>query len=196
MKSAHARSSPLADTAKTRELGAQECDSRGDVGQHAPRQPDRRLGGLAAGSGQGALSVVQEWLDRFHLAADDGVEPLGKAQARSGAKHLYRQRGKPAAQSHALASAKQRIDVPLDQLGRPGRVPGRQRMPDRIIGQIMDGAQVIDLALEAIARAAAKPGAQRPCRGRRPPPGTTPSTRKPWKITAAGSATPRMPGSS
>jgi hypothetical protein len=69
-------------TAKTRELGAHEGDCPGDVSQDAPYRSGRRLLGLVAGRGVGALSVVQQWLDHFDLAADDGDERLGGAAGR------------------------------------------------------------------------------------------------------------------
>jgi len=47
------------------------------------------------------------------------------------------QRRKPAAQGRALAAAQQRLDVPLDQPRRPGRVSGGQRVLDGVIGQVM-----------------------------------------------------------
>ena len=36
-----------------------------------------------------------------------------------------------------LVVEQQGVNVPLDQPGRPGGVPGGQRMPDGVIGQIM-----------------------------------------------------------
>ena len=124
-------------TAKPRERGAQERDPRGDIGQHAHRPPGGVLIRFVAADRKGALGVIEQGLERFHLEALGGAVGLGQAQARPGAYRLRRQRRKPAAQGRALAAAEQRLDVPLDQPRRPGGVPGRQRVPHRVIGQIM-----------------------------------------------------------
>ena len=115
----------------------QERDQRGDIGQHAPRPAGGRLIRFIAANSKRALGVVQQALDRFHLAADDGADRLGQAQARPSAYRLCGQRGQPALQGRALASAEQRLDVPLDQPRRPSGVPGCQRVPDGGIAQIM-----------------------------------------------------------
>ena len=85
----------------------------------------------------GACGLIEPGLERFHLEAHGGAVRLGEAQARTVAQRLRRQRGEPAAQGHALAASEQRLDVPLDQPRRPGDVPGRQRVPHRVVGQIM-----------------------------------------------------------
>ncbi len=124
-------------TAKPRERGAQERDPRGDIGQHARRPPGGVLIRFVAADRKGALGVIEQGLERFHLEALGGAVRLGQAQARTVAYRLRRQRRKPAAQGRALAAAEQRLDVPLDQPRRPGGVPGRQRVPHRVIGQVM-----------------------------------------------------------
>jgi hypothetical protein len=91
---------------------------------------------VAAGR-ERALGVIEQGLECFHLETLGGAVRLGQAQARTVAHRLRRQRRKPAAQGRALAAAEQRLDVPLHQPRRPGRVPGGQRVPHRVIGQVM-----------------------------------------------------------
>jgi hypothetical protein len=118
-------------TAKPSERGAQERDPGGDIGQHAVAlwRSEGRFIWLVAADRKGALGVIEQGLECFHLEALGGAVRLGQAQARTVAYRLRRQRRKPAAQGHALAAAEQLLDVPLHQLGRPGGVPGRQRVP-------------------------------------------------------------------
>ena len=124
-------------TAQPRERGAQERDPRGDIGQHAYRPPGGVLIRFVAADRKGALGIIEKGLECFHLEAHGGAVRLGQAQARTVVHRLRRQRREPAAQGHALAAAEQRLDVPLHQPCRPGGVPGRQRVPHRVIGQIM-----------------------------------------------------------
>ena len=115
----------------------EERDPRGDIGQHARRPPGGIFIRFIAADCEGAFGVIEQGLERFHLEALGGAVGLGQAQARTGAYRLGRQRREPAAQGRALAAAEQRLDVPFDQSRGPGRVPGRQRMPYRVIGQVM-----------------------------------------------------------
>ena len=126
-------------TAQPRERGAQERDPRGDIGQHAIAlwPSEGRLIRFVAADRIGALGVIEQRLERFQLEALGGAVRLGQAQARPVADRFRRQRRKPAAQGRALAAAEQRLDVPLDQPRRPGGVPRGQRVPHRVIGQIM-----------------------------------------------------------
>ena len=124
-------------TTQPREHGAQERDPRGDIGQRAHRPPGGRLIRFVAADRKGALGVIEQGLECFHLEAHGGAVRLGQAQARTVAYRLRRQRRKPAAQGRALAAAEQRLDVPLDQPCRPGGVPGGQGVAHRVIGQPM-----------------------------------------------------------
>ena len=126
-------------TAQPRERGAQERDPGGDIGQHAIalRRSEGRFIWFVAADRKGVLGVIEQGLECFQLEPLGGAVRLGQAQARTVAYGLRRQRRKPAAQGHALAAAEQRLDVPLDQPRRPGRVPRRQRVAHRVIGQVM-----------------------------------------------------------
>jgi hypothetical protein len=124
-------------TAQPRERGPQERDPRGDIGQHARRPPGRVVIWFVAADRKGALGVIEQGLERFHLEALGGTVCLGQPQARPVAYRLRWQRRKPAAQGHALAAAQQRLDVSLHQPRRPGCLLSGQRVPHRVVGQVM-----------------------------------------------------------
>jgi hypothetical protein len=121
-------------TAQLHEDGAQERDPRRDIDQHARRPPSGVLVRFVTAGGKGAFGVIEQGLERFHLEAPGSAVRLGQAQAGTVAYRLRRQRRKPAVQGRALAAAEQRLGVPLDQPRIPGGVPGRQRVPHRVVG--------------------------------------------------------------
>ncbi len=125
--------------AKPRERGAQERDPGADIGQHAIAlwRSEGRFIWFVAADRKGALGVVEQGLECLGLEPLGGGVRLGQAQARAGAYRLRGQRRKPAAQGRALAAAEQLLHVPLHQPRGPGGVPGRQRVPHRVIGQVM-----------------------------------------------------------
>jgi hypothetical protein len=71
------------------------------------------------------------------MAAEHRHPHLGQAQPRAGPDHLGGQERQPPLNRRSLAWQEGCVEVALDQLGRPHRIPGGHRVPQGIIGQLM-----------------------------------------------------------
>jgi hypothetical protein len=114
-----------------------ERDHRGNVRQLTPGRANRRLKGLIVGLRLHALGGIEWRPGRFHVPADQRHPHLRHQQPRAGLDQLHGQRRKPPLNRRPLARAEVRVEMPLDQPGRPVSVPGGQRMPHGVIGQAM-----------------------------------------------------------
>ena len=87
-----------------------------------------------------ALNRVQERLDDLEVAAGGGHEGLRQQQPGTGPDHLSGEGRQPPVDGRGFAAgAVDQVEVLLDDPGRPEHRPGRDRMPDRIIGQLVPG---------------------------------------------------------
>jgi len=96
---------------------------------------ERLLGSL---SGRRFCGLERD-ASRFHVAAGHRHPQLGQARPRPGPGpgpgQIVGQRRQPPLNRCPLPRQEDRVEVALDQPGRPRRVPGRQRMAYSIIGQ-------------------------------------------------------------
>ena len=118
------------------EKAAVDGDQRRDVHQQAASPASRRLERLLGRAGMCPLGRLDQALHRLHAASGRGQ--LGLRQQQSGTRpdQVSGERGKPPLNRHPLAAQTgDRIELPLDQLGRPCHLPGGHRVPDRILGQ-------------------------------------------------------------
>ena len=121
-------------------------DMRGDVGQQAAGPADAGLERLIGRGSEGSFGRVSEAQHRLYLAIGRGQLGLGQQQPGTRLEQPGgKRRDPPLDRRWFPAQPVHRVEVPLDQPGRPGHLPGGDRMPDRLIGQpvlLMPGGRV------------------------------------------------------
>jgi hypothetical protein len=119
---------------------------RGDVRQQAAGPADAGLERLVSRGREGSFGRVSEALHRLHPAGGRGQLGLGQQQPGTRLEQPGRQRRNPPLDRRWFAAQPvHRVEVPFDQPGRPGHLPGGDRVPDRLIGQpvlLMPGGRV------------------------------------------------------
>jgi hypothetical protein len=119
-------------TAQPGQVGAGDGERGRHVGQHAVLAVDRPPVRLVADASESPLRDGQQRLDLVEPAGHERDVGLPQGQQRATADHLGRQRGEPRDQGGALGAAPDLLlQVRADELGRPRRVAGRQRVPSR-----------------------------------------------------------------
>ena len=122
----------LGVSAKLGEIAAVKCDQRGDIDQHAARPPGRRLEWFLSCACGRALGCAEKRLDRPQIAAGGGHQCLHEQQPGTGPGQVRRERRYPTPDRRSLAApVVDRVEVPLDQPGRPEHLAGRGRVADR-----------------------------------------------------------------
>jgi hypothetical protein len=107
----------------------------GQVGHHAPGPADRRLERLARGRLQRALGVGEQLLSLVQAATEQRQEGADHQQPRPRAHDLGRHDRQPSGQGGLLGAMEGRVEVPLDEAGRPAGVPRGQGVPDGVLGR-------------------------------------------------------------
>ena len=83
------------------------------------------------------LGGIEQGIDPFDPAAENGQARLGQAEPRAGADQLGGQRRQPPLQGRAFAVYQQAVGMLLDQARRPGLVGGGQGVAHGVIDQPM-----------------------------------------------------------
>ena len=114
--------------------GTLDRDHGRDIHQHARRRADGRLVGLAFGIRGRMLGGIKEALDPVQVAVEQGQHGLRQKQARAGIGQLIWLTGQPPLHGCLLAAQNRRIEVALDQAGRPQPLPRGLRVIHGVIG--------------------------------------------------------------
>ena len=118
------------------EIAAVQRDQGRDIDQEAGRRAAGWLERLIGPAGGRAVSRVQERFHDLGVAAVGGHVGLRQQQPGAGPDHLSGEDRQPPVDGGRLApDAVDQVEVLLDDPGRPGRLPGRGRVPDGVIGQ-------------------------------------------------------------
>ena len=116
-------------------------------GRHIDQEAGRRvadwLEGLIGPVRGRALNRVQERFHHLEVAAVGGHVGLRQQQPGAGPDHLSGEHRQPPAEGRGLAAdVVDHIEVQLDDPGRPEHLPGRDRVPDGVVGQLVLGIPV------------------------------------------------------
>ena len=118
------------------EIAAVQRDQGRNIDQEAGRRAAGWLERLIGPAGGRAVSRVQERFHDLGVAAVGGHVGLRQQQPGAGPDHLGGEDRQPPVDGGRLApDAVDQVEVLLDDPGRPGRLAGRGRVPDGLIGQ-------------------------------------------------------------
>ena len=121
-------------TAELGEVSTAQCNRGWDIRQQARGGTDRRLEGLIGRIRQRAFGGINRRLGRLQAATVERQPRLRQAYPRPRPGQVRRERGKPPPYRYSLVAQQEGVGVPLDQAGRPGRVPGS----DRVVNGVAD----------------------------------------------------------
>jgi hypothetical protein len=121
--------------APPREVGARQCDRRGQVGHDAGSPADRRLVRLIAVGRERRLGTVEQWLGLVRAARKQRPYRPREAQPGPGADELRGQRPQPPVDRRLLVPPQQFVEMLLDQPRGPGGIAGGHSMPHCTVDQ-------------------------------------------------------------